>query len=128
MFGTGRQARAAYRDVALTSKLDGASPHRLIAILYEEYDTAAATMIAAARAGDHARLLAGRSRALTILGGLEASLDREHGGDIAGGLAAVYREARRRLRDGGGTANDPQRIEQARALIGEIAEAWRQIA
>ena len=127
MFGTGMQARTAYRDVALTSKLDGASPHRLIAILYEELDTALATMIAATRAGDHGRLLAGRSRALTILAGLEASLDREKGGDIAGALAAVYREARRLLRDSG-TANDPQRIEQARAMIADIADAWRQIA
>ena len=114
MFGTGMQARAAYRDVALTSKLDGASPHRLIAILYEEFDTALATMIAAARAGDQGRLLAGRSRALTILG------------DIAAGLAAIYREARRLLRDPG-AANDPQRTEQARAMIAEIAEAWRRI-
>lgn len=127
MFGTGRQARAAYRDVALASRLDGASPHRLIAILYEEFDTALATMIAAARAGDQGRLLAGRARALTILGGLEAGLDRDKGGEIAGGLAAVYREARRRLRDGA-NANDPQWIEQARAMIAEIADAWRQIA
>lgn len=127
MFGTGMQAKAAYRDVALTSKLDGASPHRLIAILYEELDTALATMIAAARAGDQTRLLAGRSRALTILGGLEASLDRDKGGDIAGGLAAIYREARRGLRDAG-AANDPQRIEQARAMIAEIADAWARIA
>ncbi len=138
MFGTMGQAggqaaaRARYAQVDLGSKVEGASPHRLIAILYEELlrtlDTLAAVLAqpgigaAAMRPGMAER----RARAVSILLGLETSLDHGQGGELSQGLAAVYREARR-LVGAGIAAGDAAPLVQAREMIAEIADAWSAI-
>jgi flagellar protein FliS len=68
-----------------------------------------------------------QQRALSILHGLEASLDVENGGDVAASLAAIYAEARR-LVIAAGKQNDPSSITRAREMLAEIATAWKAIA
>jgi flagellar protein FliS len=129
MYGNPAGARARYHTIDVGSQLDAASPHRLIAILYEELLKQFDTMIAGLRAGSTANrpgMPERRSRANTILMGLEASLDHGQGGDLSQGLAAIYREARRMLGEGM-TANDPERVIEARDMIAEIADAWAAI-
>lgn len=127
MFGqTGfAAARARYRDLDLTTKVEGASPHRLIAILFDELLKTLDT-ISACLASEAGALAVGlpqrRGRANAILLGLEGSLDHQNGGELSRGLAAVYREARRLLGEG-----DAASVTAARALIGEISEAWSKI-
>jgi flagellar protein FliS len=123
MYGS---ARARYRDIDVGSRVEGASPHRLIAILYDELDKSVEAVGAALGRGDRGRALTAQSRALTILHGLETSLDFENGGDIAPGLAAVYREARQLLRSDGGNLS-PERTDRARTMLREIAGAWAAI-
>ena len=128
MFGTSQAAaRARYRNVDLGSKVEGASPHRLIGILYEELLKTLDAMTAA-MAGDapRATMPARRARASSILLGLETSLDHANGGELSAKLALVYREARRLIGEGA-ARNDPQRIGQAREIVAEIAEAWNVI-
>jgi flagellar protein FliS len=67
-----------------------------------------------------------QAKALRLLSGLEASLDFEQGGEIAIGLARIYREGRR-LVIAAGRDNDAAKIAQAREMLGGIAEAWAQI-
>ncbi len=45
---------------------------------------------------------------------------------IAAGLSAIYRESRR-LIAAGSDAGDAAPIREARTMIAEIAEAWKQI-
>ncbi len=124
MFGTqAHGAGARYRDVDIASRVEGASPHRLIAILFDELLLSLRATAAAVRQGDLVQRGPRQARALSILHALEASLDFAAGGEIAEGLAAIYREARR-LTLAGLQENDPLRIEQARELVGEIAGAW----
>jgi flagellar protein FliS len=68
-------ARARYRDIDVGSRVEGASPHRLIAILFDEIDTSFDAMTAALERGDRGRAMTAQSRALSILHGLETSLD-----------------------------------------------------
>lgn len=119
-------AGARYRNIELTSRVDNASPHRLIAILFEELlRTVEATKLALER-GDIARQADRQARALSILQALDASLDREQGGDLAANLSAVYRECRRLIATG--TRNkDAELIERARTTIADIASAWESI-
>lgn len=134
MFGTMGQAaaRARYAQVDLGSKVEGASPHRLIGILFEELlrtlDTMAAVLAqpAAGPAALRPGMAERRARAASILLGLEASLDHGQGGDLSQGLAAVYREARR-LIGVGATTGAASPIVQAREMVAEIAEAWSAI-
>ena len=119
-------ARARYQNVDLASRIEAASPHRLVAILLEELTKALDAMAAACRVSDSAQRNLRQSRALSVLLALEGSLDFEKGGDVAGSLAAIYREARR-LVAAGGRDNDPEAIMKAREMIGEIASAWDSI-
>jgi flagellar secretion chaperone FliS len=127
MFGqTGfAAARARYRDLDLSTKVEGATPHRLIGILFEELLKTLDTISAGLAAGS-APFSPGmperRSRAGSILLGLEGSLDHANGGELARGLAAIYREARRLVGEG-----DAESIAKARVMIAEIAEAWSSI-
>ncbi len=124
--GYGGGAGARYRSVDIASRVEGATPHRLIEVLFEELQQSIDTSVAALRRGELGRRGEAQARALSILHALEVSLDFDRGGEIARGLAAIYREARRLivagLRDG-----DPNRVMQASQMLGEIAEAWRAI-
>src|SRR3546814_7698537 len=106
-------ARARDQSIDMTSRIEGASPHGLVAILFDELLKALDARTAAIRRGDLGQRGTRQARALSILHGLEASLDFEKGGDIADGLAAIYREGRR-LVIAGGRANDAEQVVQDR--------------
>lgn len=116
-------ARASYKSVDLTSRIEGASPHQLVQVMFEELLKSMDAMLVAARRTDYVQRGQCQARALSILSALETSLDFEKGGEIATGLAAIYREARRLLVVGG-RGNDAEPIAGAREMIGEIAGAW----
>ena len=119
-------ARARYQSVDLASQIEGASPHRLVQILFEELTKAVDALDVAVRRSDYVQRGQRQARALAILNGLETSLDFERGGEIAAGLARIYREARRLIilacKD-----NDPAPLDRAREMLGEIASAWEAI-
>lgn len=120
-------AKASYQSVDLASRIEGASPHQLVQVMYEELLKALDAMAVATRRGDLAQRNARQARALAILTGLETSLDFEKGGEIARGLVTIYREARRLL-VAAGREGDADKIGQARDMLSEIASAWDSIA
>jgi flagellar protein FliS len=119
-------AGAQYRAIDVSSKIEGASPHRLVSILYEELVSALATMKLAIRRVDGARQRDAQARALVIVQSLDSSLDFSRGGEIARALSSVYSEVRR-LTMLGGNAQDAEAIDRGQKLVAEIAEAWNQI-
>ncbi len=116
-------AKARYQNVDLSSRIEGASPHGLVVILLEELLKSLDAMGAAWARRDFGQRGTRQSRALSILHGLEASLDHEKGGDVAASLATIYREARR-LIVAAGRDGDPALLTRARAMLAEIASAW----
>lgn len=122
----GGTAMRRYAAVHSGSRTEGATPHGLVRILFDELLLALETAALAERQGDRLKASDKQARALSILFALESSLDFDKGGDIAMGLAQIYREGRRLLLKGARerTAED---IDQARAMIAEIADAWNQI-
>lgn len=126
-FGNYGRAGAQYRQIDVTTRVEGASPHRLVAILYEELLGTIATMGQAIRIGDIIRRGESLSRALAIVGGLEAGLDFTKGGDVADMLAKIYRETKRLLIRAA-REDDTDAASEARKLVGEIATAWGAIA
>ena len=125
-YGAMGGAKMRYQAVDVESQIEGASPHRLIGILFDELMKALEIMAAAQRAGNRAKMIDKQARASTILLALETSLDFRNGGELALNLARVYRESRRLIQHGGRN-DDPDSIEQARGYLAEIVEAWDQI-
>lgn len=120
------KALRSYTAVDTTSRVEGASPHQLVRILFDELLLALDAAALALRAGDRHRTTDRQTRALTLLHALESSLDFAQGGEIAASLAAIYREARRRILSATATG-DAAPMEQARSFIADIADAWNQI-
>lgn len=122
-FGT---ASAHYSRIDLDSRVEGATPHQLVAILFEELLAALDRMAAAAARKDHSVLGQSQARALSMISGLETSLDMERGGEIARNLAAIYAGAGQRVRAAARTC-DAQGLMTVRRLFADIAGAWDSI-
>src|SRR3954470_9920607 len=114
---------ANYRSVDLSSRIEGATPHQLVQVMYEELLKALDAMAFATPRGDYIQRGQRQPRALRILTGLETSLDFDKGGEIAAGLVTIYREARR-LVIAGGREGDAKHVAAARDMISEISSAW----
>lgn len=124
--GYGRGNGKRYNAIDMSSRIEGATPHGLVTILYDELLTALDTLIALGAQGDAARRNERSARAISILHGLDGALDFEKGGDIARSFAQIYAEGRRLLakaqREG-----DLAPIVQTKAMISDIADAWKRI-
>jgi flagellar protein FliS len=118
-----RAGTARYQSVDIASRIEGATPHRLVQIMYEELLKSLDAMAFATSRGDYVQRGEHQSKVLAILTGLETSLDFDKGGQIAVDLVAIYREARR-LVVAGGREGDAQLIIQAREMNQEISSAW----
>ncbi len=116
-----------YRNVSTATGLEGASPHRLIQMLME----GALEKIAAARGcmvhGDMAEKGRQISWAISILSGLQASLDLENGGELSRNLDALYDYMVRRLGEAG-ARNDPALLDEVNGLLQELKQGWDGIA
>ena len=119
-------ARVRYQNIDLNSRIEGATPHGLVAILFDELLKALDAMEAAVRRKDFSQRGNKQSRALSILHGLEGSLDHEGGGEIAQSLSAIYAEARRLIMLAG-RDNDAEQVLRAREMLHQIASAWESL-
>ncbi len=122
-YGKFRAGTARYQSVDISSRIEGATPHQLVQIMYEELLKALDAMAFATSRGDYIKRGEHQSKVLAVLTGLETSLDFDKGGQIAVDLVAIYREARR-LVIAGGREGDARLVMQTREMIQEIATAW----
>lgn len=116
-------ASASYVEVDLSSHVEGATPHQLVKILYEELVRSLGLAAAALGAGNPSSLGSSQSRALSVLTLLTSTLDMDRGGEVAQTLATLYADCRRRtlraVRE-----RDSATILEVRRIIAEIAEVW----
>ncbi len=119
-------AGARYRNIENATRLEGASPHKLIAILFEELLRAVDATKLAMERGDMARQADRQAHALSILQALDASLDKVRGGEVAANLSKIYREGSRLIATGT-REKRADLILRARDMLGEIASAWENI-
>lgn len=121
------RARNQYRSLELASRIEGASPHALVAILYEELLRSLDVLGAALRQGRDIGREAHSQRARSILTTLIASLDFEQGAAVASTLASVYRAMGLQL----STAvmnGDEAKLKELRDGVATIATSWGRLA
>jgi len=112
-----------YQSVSVASGVEDATPHRLVQMLLE----GALDKIAAAKGhmlrdeiGEKGRFV---SWAISIISGLQSSLDMEGGGEISRNLDSLYDYMVRRLGETAVT-NDPAVLDEVTSLLLEIKSAW----
>lgn len=118
------RARNRYQVLDLSSRMEGASPHRLVSILYEELQNALDNAIRAIEAGQDVAANAQMARAKSILAALEAGLDFDRGGDLARTLCGVYRAMQRQLAN---SAQESDKLAEVRSGVANMAESWRSL-
>ncbi|MEX3526772.1 MAG: flagellar export chaperone FliS [Burkholderia sp.] len=124
----GHAGASAYARVGVETGVMGASPHRLIAMLYE----GARKAIAHARLHLNAGNVAARGEAIgkamqIVESGLQASLNIEAGGEIAERLNALYAYILRRLLEANVNASEAM-LAEVDGLLATLEEAWVGIA
>ena len=121
------QARMHYEAMSYSSRIEGASPHELVTILYEELVLALTLLAFSMRAQDSLKTNAQFGRASGIIHALEAGLDHDLGGTLAESLSAIYRSARTEMMVARETAN-PERIERLAQAFTDMNDSWKKIA
>ena len=121
------RATGLYRRLQHESRAVTASPVELVTMLYDELETAIGVLGAMVRQGQRISATDPAHRARAILIGLDAGLDHEAGGDVAGALSRVYRSMRRKL-DEAVAANSEEALADLLEGILTISSAWRQLS
>ena len=116
-----------YRQSGISSQLADASPHRLIAMLYDGALERLALAISGIVNGNTLDKLRGIDSALAILAHLNGVLDYEAGGAIAQRLSALYDYMTRRLARAK-LDNDAAGVREVAALLRTIKAGWDAIA
>lgn len=121
-----RDPRETYRQVDLASRTGGASPHQLIAILYEDLLRELRLGALAIDAGDHAAKSARLTKSVALLFALEAGLDFDKGETVAATLSRFYRGCRDAIMRASIESNAAL-VRDVVANVSEIADSWKAI-
>lgn len=117
-----------YQQVRVESKVDGASPHELVAMLFEGYMEAIAQARGAMREGRLEVKGTAIGRAVRIVEeGLRAGLDLRAGGSLARDLDELYSYLAMRLTLAN-LRNDEAALDECQRLMRPLHEAWLAIA
>ncbi|WP_442798722.1 flagellar export chaperone FliS [Pantoea vagans] len=122
-----RQSFKAYDQVSLEARLAGATPHQLIAMLFEAAHSALLRAKIYFEKGMVAKRCEMISKAINIIdNGLRASLDFEKGREIATDLERLYDYVSRLLLQAN-VSSDVEKLIEADRLITEMATVWDDI-
>ncbi len=124
---SGSEAIRQYQRLNTHGNVEDASPHRLIQLMMER----ALAKIGMARAhmerAEVSRKGENIGDAITIINGLQASLNHKADEKMAANFDALYAYMMRRLLDGN-MQDDVAALDEVSGLLGEIKEAWDAIA
>ena len=120
-------AISAYNKVGIESGVAAADPHKLISMLYQGAQLALANGKNGMLRNDIAAKGKAISHAILIIdSGLNASLNKEVGGELALNLSALYDYMSQRLLIAN-LHNDMAALEEVAGLLSGLKEAWDSI-
>lgn len=114
----------AYAKVDVESGVSAADPHKLISMLFQGALQAIANAKGAIQRKDISAKGAAISKAILIIDdGLNASLDKNVGGELAQNLSSLYDYMTSRLLNAN-MKNDVAALDEVARLLTELKEAW----
>ncbi len=117
------KAMGQYKQVGTHINAVSASPHQLIAMLYDGALEKIAIAKGAIERADIELKGLKIGRAIAIIDGLRASLDKDSGGEIAENLDGLYSYMQSRLFEANLT-NDLTVLTEVSGLLGDVRSAW----
>lgn len=118
----------AYHQVGVQSGAAVASPHKLIAMLFDGFMDSLAQAQGAIAQGDVQAKCTAITRALDIVNdGLQGALDMQQGGELAANLSDLYTYVAMRLTQAN-LRSDPVLLDECKRLVEPLREAWSAIA
>jgi flagellar protein FliS len=116
----------AYSNAELDSNLEAEDPHVLITVLLEELVKSMQIFASNLQSENADKRLRNKhmTRSLTIIYGLQSSLNFEKGGEIADNLFRLYEYAKQQVLNSAQTENT-HALNTAIDSLREIATAWR---
>ncbi|MGR8918983.1 MAG: flagellar export chaperone FliS [Gammaproteobacteria bacterium] len=115
-----------YAQLGLRTDIETATPHRIILLLLDGAIEKLRTAKMAMEQGRIAEKGAAITWSISIIDGLRASLDLERGGELAANLDNLYEYMARTLTVSN-LHNDPGKLDEVGALLGEIRAGWKGI-
>jgi len=117
-----------YRQVGVETRLTSATPHQMVAMLFDGYMEAVAQARGAMRSGQQATKGMAIGRAVRIVEeGLRAGLDLQAGGSLARDLDELYTYLTMRLTLAN-VRGDESLLDECQRLVSPLREAWMSIA
>ena len=117
-----------YSQVGVETSVSGASPHELVAMLFDGYLECLAKAKGAMRAGQREAKAQALGRAVRIVEeGLRAGLDLRGGGSLARDLDELYTYLTMRLTLAN-VRDDEAMLDECQRLVSPLREAWMAIA
>ena len=116
--------KQAYLNTRATSAVAGASPHKLISLLFDACQEKLATAKGCMERRETKKKAEAIKKAIDIIVRLQASLDFDKGGKIAIQLDDLYTFCTNRLALAN-AVNDMSMIDEVYKVINEIKSAWR---
>ncbi|NNE60042.1 MAG: flagellar export chaperone FliS [Woeseia sp.] len=123
MTNSGSSAMHEYQQVNLRHVVEGATPHRLVQLMMERV----LAKIAIARGHMERQAIAEKGKhigdAISIINGLQVSLNHKANSELCGNFDALYDYMARRLLEGNLRDDDSMLLEVA-DLMRQVKEAW----
>lgn len=123
MMNSNTSAMQEYRQVNLRQVVEGATPHRLVQLMMERV----LAKIAIARGHMQRDAIAEKGKhigdAISIINGLQVSLNHKADSRLCGNFDALYDYMTRRLLEGN-LRNDDGMLQEVADLMRQVKEAW----
>ena len=118
--------RQVYKETHATTSVAGASPHKLITLLFDACQESLATAKGAMERGETRNKAISIKKAIEIVVRLQAALDFDKGGVIATRLDDLYTFCTNQLAMAN-ALNDAAMIDDVYKVIAELKLGWSQI-
>lgn len=127
MFGSQNFAASEYAKISVQTSATEASPIKIIIMLYDGAISACYGAIRAIESKDYAKKSTLISKAINIIeGGLQTSLDKKEGGDIAKSLDDLYTYMIMNLYNAN-LNNEKELLSSVGALLKDLRTSWELI-